>query len=384
MPEQLELPIFRDPEHDGIPLPPGAFIKKEIEKRNWSQSALAEILGKPLAAVNEVIKGKRAITPEMAVVLGNAFGQQPALWMHREAAYRMSLFSQSADGDTVKKAQLYECAPVRDLQRRGWINPNAQTADELETELTQFLGYNPLTDDAKHLSALARKTFVSTDFSKAQRAWLLQAAHIARKTNVRPYDKTRIGATFTNLRRLAKAPENGAKIPILLAQDGVRLVVVEDLPGTRIDGAAFFLDDDRTKPVVVLSLRLDRMESVWYTLIHELRHIVNEDSLSLDIDIVGEGRDRLVSSMEKRADDEAADWLVEREQLRRFVLRAKPWFYKELIIPFAGRMGIHPSIVVGQLQHDGIIDWKRHADLRAKIRDHMLLTAMCDGYGKKA
>ena len=383
MADQLELKIFKDPEHEGTPLPPGLFIKRELEKRSWSQAALAEILGKPLAAVNEVIKGKRAITPEMAVVLGNAFGQQPALWMHREAAYRMSLLAPSADGEMARKAQLYECAPVRDLQRRRWINPNAQTADELEAELTEFLGYNPLSEDARHPSALARKSFASADFSNAQRAWLLQAARMARRTSVRSYDKTRIELTMASLRKLAKAPENSAKVPIFLAQEGVRLLVVEDLPGTRIDGAAFFLDEDKSKPVVVLSLRLDRMESVWHTLFHELRHIANEDPLSLDLNIVGEGKERLVSSMEKRADDEAADWLVDREQLRRFALRSKPWFAKDSIIPFASRMGVHPSIVVGQLQHGGIIGWDRHSDLRPKIRDHMLITAMCDGYGKR-
>lgn len=383
MAEQLEFQIFKDPENDGAPIPPGTFIKRELEKRNWPQSALAEILGKPLAAVNEVIKGKRMITPEMAMVLGKAFGQQPALWMHRDAAYRMSLLTQSPDDETAKKAALFECAPVKDLQRRGWINPDAQSASELESALSAFLGYNPLLEEAKPVSAAARKAFASADFSTSQRAWLLQAAHMARRINARTFSKPRIEAALPNLKRLCTAPENAAKIPMALAEAGIRLIVVEDLPRTRIDGAAFFLDDDREKPVVSLSLRLDRLDSVWHTLMHEIRHIINEDPLSLDLDLVGEDRGRRVSDIERRADEEAANWLIDREQLRRFVLRAKPWFTKDSIIPFAGRMGVHPAIVVGQLQHDGVMAWDRHADLRPKVRDHLLITAMCDGYGKR-
>jgi HTH-type transcriptional regulator / antitoxin HigA len=383
MAEQLELPIFKDPEHEGTPLAPGLFIKRELEKRNWPQSALAEILGKPLAAVNEVIKGKRSLTPEMALVLGNAFGQQPALWLHREAAYRMSLISGTGDGDTARKAQLFECAPIKDLQRRGWINPNALTADELEAELTKFMGYNPTADNNKKISAFARKAFGHHEFSNSQRAWLLQAASMARKTSVRNYNKQQLAAALVSLRKLCKDPANGAKIPIILAEAGIRFVVVEDLPGTRIDGAAFFLDEDVSRPVVALSLRIDRMESVWHTLIHELRHIANEDPLSLDLDIVGKGREALISDMERRADEEAADWLVDKDQIKRFALRAKPWFTKDSIIPFAGRMGVHPSIVVGQLQHSGVIGWEKHSDFREKIRDHILVTAMCDGYGKQ-
>ena len=167
-----------------------------------------------------------------------------------------------------------------------------------------------------------------------------------------------------------------------LAEAGVRLVVVEDLPRTRIDGAAFFLDDDPSMPVVALTTRIDRMDGVWHTLIHELRHIANEDPLSLDLDIFGEGKAQAVSEMEQRADEEAANWLVDRDQLRRFALRAKPTFTKESILPFAGRMGVHPSIVIGQLQHEGVLPWDRHSDIKCKIRDHLLVTAMCDGYGK--
>jgi HTH-type transcriptional regulator/antitoxin HigA len=381
---QLELPIFNDPDSKGdVVLSPGAYIQSELTRRNWGQAVLAEILGRTLAAVNEVIKGKRAVTPEMAVALGNAFNQPPALWLHREAAYRMSLLTNSFDGDTARKAQLFDCAPIKDLQRRGWLNPNAQTADELEAELTKFMGFNPLAEEVKQVSALARKSFASSDFSNAQRAWLFQAARMARKTNVRPYAKEALERSFASLRKLCTSPENAAKVPMALAEAGVRFVIVEDLPRTRIDGAAFFLDEDKGKPVVALSLRLDRMESFWHTLIHEMRHIANEDPLSLDLDIVGEGRERLVSEMEKRADTEAANWLVNKEQLHRFTLRAKPWFTKEAIAPFAGRMGVHPGIVVGQLQHEGIIGWDRHADLRPKVRDHLLITAMCDGYGKK-
>jgi HTH-type transcriptional regulator/antitoxin HigA len=207
---------------------------------------------------------------------------------------------------------------------------------------------------------------------------------MARRTSVRPYVKSQIEAALSGIRKLCTAPENAARLPIALAEIGIRFVVVEDLPRTRIDGAAFFLDDDKSKPVVALSLRLDRLDSVWHTLIHEIRHIVNEDPLSLDLNIVGEDREHMVTEMEKRADDESANWLINREQLQRFALRAKPWFSKESILPFAGRMGVHPSIVVGQLQHAGIIGWDRHSDLRQKIKDHILITAMCDGYGKKA
>jgi HTH-type transcriptional regulator/antitoxin HigA len=377
---QLDLPIFNDPESSGELRCPGWFIQCELDKRGWGQAALADVLDRPLAAVNEIIKGKRALTPEMAVALGRAFGQPPELWAHREAAYRLSLVKDAPDDETAKKARLFEAAPVRDLQRRCWINPAAQTANEIESELTRFLGENPLTEMP---TAVARKASRVLEFSNAQRAWLIQAGHLASKVNARKYSKPTLEAALPKIRKLAAKPESAANLPIALAEVGVRLVIVEDLPRTKIDGAAFFLDKQGQNPVIALSLRIDRMESFWHTLGHELRHIINEDSLSLDMELVGSERAQHLSSIESRADREASDWMIPSREIDSFALRAKPVFPKDAILPFAGRMGVHPCIVIGALNHKGILDWNRHSDLRPKIRDHVISTATCDGYGRK-
>jgi HTH-type transcriptional regulator / antitoxin HigA len=377
---QLDLPIFNDPESDGKSRSPGSFIQSELDKRSWGQATLAEILGRPLAAVNEIIKGKRAVTPEMAVALGRAFDQPPELWAHREAAYRLSLVKDAVDDDTAKKARLFEVAPIRDLQRRGWISPEAQTADELEAEITRFSGERPLSDVP---TALPRKNAKLSEFSNAQSAWLMQAYHLAKKVNARTYSKASLKEGLPRIRKAAAKPEFAAKLPMMLAELGVRLVVIEDLPRTKIDGAAFFVENDGGLPVIALSVRMDRMDSFWHTLGHEIHHIVNEDPLSLDTDLVGKDKAQHLSSIEARADQEAADWLIPSREIKSFALRAKPLFVKEAILPFASRMGVHPCIVIGALNHMGVLDWNRHADLRPKIREHIISTATCDGYGRK-
>lgn len=381
--QQTQLPLWIDPEGDeGGPLSPGEYIRRELQKRGWSQLDLAAVLQRPVPTVNEIIKGKKAVTSEMAVSLGQAFGTSAALWAHREAAYRLSLVS-GVDGDTEKKSRLFEIAPIKDLQRRGWINPSAQSADEIEAELTRFMGEDPLANGGSTLAALAKQTFPAAEFSAAQRAWLLQAAHVARQLNARAYQPELLLAALPKLKKFSTKPQHAAKIPITLAEAGVRLVVIEDLPRTRIDGAAFFLDRNPKLPVIALSLRLDRVDTFWQTLGHELRHILNNDPLSLDTNMVGEEREVQVSAMELRADAEAANWLIPEKDIESFRLRAKPWYSEEAVHLFASRMGVHPSIVVGQLQHLGALGWDRHASLRAKIREHVLAVATCDGYGKR-
>jgi HTH-type transcriptional regulator / antitoxin HigA len=254
---QEMLPLWKDPEGDGQPLAPGEYIRRELIKRGWGQAELAAVIDRPLPAVNEIIKGKRALTSEMAVALGRAFNTPADLWAHREAAYRLSLV-RSADSQTSKLARLYEVAPIKDMQRRGWINPDAQTAELLAAELIAFMGGDPLSE-MQVPAALAKQTFSATEFSNAQRAWLIQASRLARQLNVRTYSHDALQTAMPALRKLAAKPELAAKLPIALAELGVRFVAIEDLPRTRIDGAAFFLDGDQMKPVVAISLRLDRM-----------------------------------------------------------------------------------------------------------------------------
>ena len=85
---QQLLPLWVDPEGDaqGL-LSPGEYIKRELVKRGWGQADLATVLKRPLPTVNEIIRGKKGITPEMAVALGRAFDTSPELWAHREAAW---------------------------------------------------------------------------------------------------------------------------------------------------------------------------------------------------------------------------------------------------------------------------------------------------------
>src|SRR5947209_15779829 len=123
-----ELPLALPPPAAGPVPPPGAYIRAELERRAWGQAELAKIVGRPLPTINEIIQGKRAILPEMAVALGAAFGTGALLWLQRESAYRLSLVDQS-DPETRARARLFGLAPVKDMERRGWIGPTRQARE---------------------------------------------------------------------------------------------------------------------------------------------------------------------------------------------------------------------------------------------------------------
>jgi HTH-type transcriptional regulator/antitoxin HigA len=363
--------------------PPGEFLREELEERDWTQGDLAEILGRPVQAINEIVSGKKSITPETAQGLADAFGTSPELWLNLESVYRLSLTRRN-DSDVSRRVKLYEKAPIRQMVRRQWIEPSNKV-DDLEQEVIRFYELASI-DDIPEFHAAARKSTAYDKTTPSQLAWLFRAKQMAATIGAARYRRENLEGGLESLRQLATREQEIRRVPGLLADLGIRLVIVERLPKTRIDGAAFWLDDQ--SPVITISLRYDRIDGFWFTLGHELWHIRNEDSkdgigLMLDNDLVGRGRQKTADKPknEQEADRMAAELVVSREELESFIARVRPLFSKQRIIQFSNRIGVHPGIVVGQLQHKEEIQYSHSREMLVKVRDIVTKAALTDGWG---
>jgi HTH-type transcriptional regulator / antitoxin HigA len=357
---------------------PGELVREEMESRGWTQRDLAKVLGRPLPAINEVIQGKRALTPEMAVDLAGAFGIDAARLLHMEADYRLALLGAKSD-DVARRARLYEIAPVKDMEKRGWIDKTNSAAD-LERELIRFFGVESL-DEEPEIVASFRKTAAAEPMNTAQKAWCFRAKRLAQSVAVASYSQEAFDKGIKKLRRLTGWPEESRKVSRTLADMGIRFVVVEPLPHTKIDGVAFWLDP--VSPVIALSIRFDRIDSFWQTLGHELSHIEHHDEPAVDIDIAGESRPPLEeqSPIERRADSEAAARWIDSEEMNSFIMRVGPLYSRARINQFANRLVVHPGIIVGQLQYRGEVGYQALRDTLVKVRDTITSEAMTDGWG---
>ncbi|MBN1476891.1 HigA family addiction module antidote protein [Candidatus Sumerlaeota bacterium] len=358
--------------------PPGEFIKDELEERGWTQADLARIMGRNAASLNQVITGKVAVTPETAKQLSEAFGTSPEYWLHLDAAYRLAR-SDPADSTIRKMARLHEIAPISDMARRGWIEVS-ESVEDLEAQLCRFYMTSSL-DEPPGLRSAARATpdGKSGAASIARLAWKYRAFHLAAAVPAEPHTERKLDSMVSDLRGLAKHPEELRRVPGILAQMGIRLVIIQHLPKSKIDGATLWPQDD--SPVIALSLRYDRIDSFWHTLAHEISHVRNGDGECFDEDLVGMHRAEATSEMEERADAEAAALLVTPQQLDSFISCVRPYFSKEKIIQFAHQVGVHPGIVVGQLQHRGEIPFSANREMLVKVRTHIIDSTVTDGWG---
>jgi len=359
--------------------PPGEFIKEELEARNWSQIELAEIIAREPKVVSDLVTGKRSVTPEIAKALGDAFGTSAQYWMNLDSLYQLGRAS-DADDAVARRASLYELAPIKEMVKRHWLEWS-DNIDVLEQRVARFFG-------VKDLSAPVRLAYAPRKGTQAitpsQKAWLFRARHLAHAVKASPFSARSLNVGLRELKALLPTAQEVRRAPSILAEAGIRLLILQHLPGTRIDGVTLWLES--RAPVIALSLRYDRIDAFWYTLAHELAHVARRDGLrrrgTLDTDIVGDAAEPAGDEAEQEADEFAAGFLVDQSELEDFILRVRPLYGSQKVRNFAQRIGVHPGIVVGQLQFRGEVPWSAFRPMLEKVRHVVVPSALTDGWGQ--
>ena len=357
--------------------PPGEFIRDELDARGWTQGDLAQIMGRPVQAVNEIVAGKKQITPDTALGLAKAFGDDDALyWMNLENMYRLTQ-AKPADDAVARRSKLYSLFPVREITKRKWVEAS-DNLDVIEHRVCSFYGIKNL--DEKPQFAHAAKAIDDERSRPLQLAWLYRAYNLAKAAPASSiYSEAKLRAALTKLRELLVAPEEIRQVPKILGDAGVRFVIVEFLPNSKIDGAAFWIDG---VPVIALAIRFDRVNNFWFVLRHEIEHVLNKDGQILDVELTEKlQRKDAVSAEEVRANEAAAEFLVPKKELDSFIVRVRPLYSEQRILLFAKRIGVHPGLVVGQLQFRDEVPYTHFHKYLVKIREIVIQTALTDGWG---
>jgi HTH-type transcriptional regulator/antitoxin HigA len=362
--------------------PPGEFIKDELEARHWTQEDLAWVMARDLRVVNEIITGRRSITPETARGLGEALETSAQYWMNLQAAFQLAQ-GESQSEAVPRRSKLYEKAPVRLMVKRNWIEASSNI-DVLEQRVCTFFELKDLSEQPR-LVHVARKSTAYAESTPTQWAWLYRAVHLAAAIDAKKYTPAKMDDLLVRLRLLLPNPQDIRMIPKMLSESGIRFMVIEPLPQSKIDGVTFWVND---APVIALSLRYDRIDYFWHTLAHELAgHVKHGDGRNapaiIDLDLPGQHGNTDRPPYELEADRSAVSFLVPQDELDSFVARVSPLYTPARIIGFANKIHVHPGIVVGQLQHPsrGELTYSQHRDMLVRVRDIITSAALTDGWG---
>jgi len=367
---------------------PGQLIQSLLHARGWTQRVLAVVLEMDETAVNRILSGKRPVSAETALALADVFAVPAERFLDLQKTYELAqaeiVFRRDPRRET--RALLFGDLPISHMIQRGWIDAKGvRDVDRVESELTRFFGAESA-DEIEILPHAAKKTSLDSEVSPSQLAWIYRAKQIAGEMLVGRYSQQSVKASVKKLSALLSAPEEARKVPRILAEAGIRFVIVESVPGAKIDGVCFWLDD--RSPVIGMSLRFDRIDNFWFVLRHELEHVIQghgKSEIMVDAELegarAGDGLD--VPEVERIANVAAAEFCVPQTKLNRFISRKAPFFAERDFLGFCRTLQLHPGIAAGQLQHKtGRYDrFRKH---QVKIRSCVSPGAIVDGWGDVA
>lgn len=157
--------------------------------------------------------------------------------------------------------------------------------------------------------------------------------------------------------RLSNDPRGPLLAVKILASRGIVLIVEPQVPGLKIDGAAFIVDG---RPVIGMTVRTDTVDNFWFTLMHELAHVTLHFSTGLAVGFYDQtDQETSVDEQEEEANRFASNLLIPEERWRRSTARiAKS---AAVIERFANELGIHPAIVFGRIRKERG-DWSLFAN----------------------
>jgi HTH-type transcriptional regulator / antitoxin HigA len=222
-------------------------------------------------------------------------------------------------------------------------------------------------------SVAYRQTQVFEAHKEAVAAWVREAEIVAIQVRLADFDEGKLRASLGELRRLTREKVGDAlgRAQAICSQAGVALVLVPELPDTRISGCARWLSD--THAMVGLTIRYKSDDQLWFTFFHEVAHILLHRELrSFVVDNAADhmGDDVVDPDMakyEEEADRFAADSLIPPVALAEFLRLHRKTLTNDEIHDFAESVGIGPGIVIGRLQHDGVLEHWQGNDLKQKL-----------------
>lgn len=338
-----------------IATPPGATIKEQLNDRGISQKEFAIRMDMSQKHISRLINGEVQLTPEVAIRLEMVLGVPAQFWNNLESIYREKLIKAKEENEMDEDIEIAKKIPYKEMEKNGWV-PETKDWKEKVINLRKFFEVVNLNIIKNmQLSNIACRRMAETEKSNlALMAWSQEAKIESRSIKTLDIDIKTLKKILPEIRNMTLMdPELFCpKLIEMLANCGIALVFLPHIGGSFLHGATFY---NGNKIVIGLTVRGKDADKFWFSLFHELGHIIyghiNQINGTSEKD-------------EGDADNFAKEIMISNDQFNKFVSQKD--FSKSAIIHFAEDENILTGIVVGRLQKEGYIKYNYCNDLKTK------------------
>ena len=338
---------------------PGETIVDRLDEYAMSTEEFSEMIGKSCSFVNKLIRGHEPITEEIACLLEESIGSSKEFWLSREAQYRKDSIRLEIKSPHEEELDWLKQLPISDMRKYGWVNLSNKKEDKI-IECLNFFGVSSIEEwKNTYKSSIELAAFRSSDTFDSNMtsvsAWYRQGEVLSKKIVCAPWNGDLFKKNLIEIRKLTRKKSPKTFLPELknlCAECGVAIAFVRAPKGCRASGVTRFVSKDRA--LIILSFRHLSDDHFWFTFFHEAGHLLLHGKGGMHLDD-GKAASKDTNREEEEANDFSAKVLIP-DEFQSELLSLKTNI--ETLPRFAKKVGVSSGIIVGQLQHMGILERK--------------------------
>ena len=332
--------------------PPGTMLAEKLDEVGMPVKEFALRCGKPEPTLHEVLRGRSALTPEMALLFEKTLGIPARLWLAMQCQYDEARARKKLEQEFHAHLGWVQNFPYPEMVKQGYLSGPVKVPEiEKLKRLLEFFGFARITSWQKYyqtqvLGAQFRLSLSGVADAYALSAWLrhgeLQAQ---RQSPLPPYSATALKSLLPTLCRMAHSGRTDC-LPELagrLEQCGVRLVITPHLSQSQVRGASRWQKDN---PLIQVDSHNRRGDCFWGTLFHELAHILLHGKREVFLEGVEYPQK---DEQKEAAADHFANTLLLPRRLQNKLQKLHP--SQETLERFCQENNLHPAFALSHLRH---------------------------------
>ena len=346
-------------------VPPGWLLAERLEIWEMSQAEFARRCGRSPKLISQIIAGEAPIEPATALQFEKVSGVDARIWLGIESAFQLQRERELERKRNAERVEWVKQYPITELVNRGYLN-QADSWEEKVSNLLVFFGVASVEawQHKQNSIAVAYRHSLAFDSNEAALAtWLRLGEITAKEINCSDYSESLFRHSLSRVRELTASPSTSTLCEVIsLCKDsGVALTIIKPMPKTALSGIARWLTP--RKALIQLSACHMSDDHLWFSFFHEAAHILLHSKKDI---FVHESKDK-VSEADQEADKWASNFLIPQADWDEFV--SQSGFSESRVRNFASEQGIAVGIVVGRLQHEGLLTWNSHLNgLKKRLR----------------
>ncbi len=344
-------------------VPPGWILEERLQAHGISHAEFARRCGRSPKLISEIISGKAPLEPETALQFEKVLGVDAGIWLGIESDYKLHRAREAEATHAAAAVEWAKAFPVRDLVKQNCFSRPESDADAV-SKLLAFFGIGSINAWTERYG-MANVAFRHSPSFKSDKpalaTWLRLGELEAERQNCDEFNEGRFRHAVRQIRPLTRRPIDDAlpQATTLCNEAGVALALVPPLPKTAVSGAARWLSP--RKAVVQLSARHKSDDHLWFSFFHEAAHILLHSKKSIFVDETNGDN----TGLEAEANEWASSVLVPQRTWEQFIATLPR--SERAVEVLADEQGIAPGIVVGMLQHKGLLPWSHLNGLKVRL-----------------